>query len=125
MVADFGSARMVPREGTNVPVHPKGRTRNLTETTKLLDQSYITSRVGNPKWAAPEVLSRSAYGTPADVYRYTENLTDKQTHTSTDKQIVLFIVKRYYNQTDRQTNSQSDGQTDGRVGGRAVRQTDR
>ena len=69
-VADFGSARIVTREGVNLPAVPRNERTSEMTSSLLKPSSYVTARVGSPAWAAPEVFNNRPYGTAADVYRY-------------------------------------------------------
>ena len=71
-VADFGSARLVSKEGVRQPVAQRRQTAVSEDNTPLpRAEGYMTpNEPGTVFWRAPEVFSRKSYGTSADVYRY-------------------------------------------------------
>ncbi|XP_062501399.1 dual specificity protein kinase shkC-like [Corticium candelabrum] len=68
-VSDFGLPLAVPREGINLPSVSR-REHGDERSTLLKPLPYITVRVGNPAWAAPEVYGNKPYGSAADVYSF-------------------------------------------------------
>lgn len=70
-VADFGSARLIPKLNTSSRNVDRDRMTkgNLPEQT-LSERIPLTVRhVGTPRWRSPEVWKRRQYGTSSDVYR--------------------------------------------------------
>ena len=72
-VSDFGSARVVRREGERQPTNISGSDSDEeNDHTPLLAADLLMTRdTGTILWRAPEIFALQRYGTSADVYRYT------------------------------------------------------
>jgi hypothetical protein len=70
-VSDFGSARLVRREGTRQPTSVARQREEASDGTPLLQSDLMLTRgMGSLLWRAPEIFATENYGTSADVYSY-------------------------------------------------------
>ena len=70
-VSDFGSARVVQREGERQQTN-ESRVQNqpADDETPVLNAGFLMTRdTGTLLWRAPEIFALESYGTSADVYR--------------------------------------------------------
>ena len=70
-VSDFGSARVVRREGKRQPTGvSRSHQINFNDGTQLLKADFLLTRdTGTILWRPPEIFAAGHYGTSADVYR--------------------------------------------------------
>lgn len=70
-VSDFGSARMVKREGERQATVSRTHTVGMNKRTPLLSvDKLMTNDTGTVLWRPPEIFALENYGTSADVYSY-------------------------------------------------------
>ena len=70
-VSDFGSARVVKREGKRQPAISRTHYEGVNSRTPLMAEDMLmTSDTGTILWRSPEIFALENYGTSADVYRY-------------------------------------------------------
>ena len=71
-VSDFGSARVVRREGERQPINISRShyEEESADSPLLVAELHMTRNTGTILWRPPEIFALQNYGTSADVYRY-------------------------------------------------------
>jgi serine/threonine protein kinase len=71
-VSDFGTARVVRREGERQSIAVRShREENTNDDIQLLHPDLLLTRdTGTLLWQAPEIFAMQKYGTSVDVYSY-------------------------------------------------------